>query len=102
MRQIRLAYPARRPIYWIQDNLSANWVPAIRAFAAANRIELIPTPTYASYLNPVESHFSALNQFVVCNTDDLAWDAFGYALAPHVRYRNRHHRDQLRRRRRSP
>src|SRR5262245_59708092 len=94
MRQIRLAYPSRRRIYWIQDNLSANWIPAIRAFAAANRIELVPTPTYASYLNPVECHFSALTQFVVANADYLDWDAFGYALANHVRYRNGDHRDQ--------
>jgi transposase len=94
MRQIRLAYPARTRIYWIQDNLSANWVPPIRAFAAANRIELVPTPTYASYLNPVECHFSALSQFVVCNADYLDWDAFGFALARHVRYRNTDHRDR--------
>jgi transposase len=94
MRQIRLAYPARRRIYWIQDNLSANWVPTIRAFAAANKIELVPTPTYASYLNPVECHFSALSEFVVCNADYLDWDAFGYALAQHVRYRNTDHRDR--------
>lgn len=94
MQMIRLAYPARRRIYWIQDNLSANWVPAIRQFAARNRIELVPTPTYASYLNPVECHFSALSQFVVCNADYLDWDAFGYALARHVRYRNTDHRDQ--------
>src|SRR5215211_7473686 len=40
MTQIRAAIPARRWIYWIQDNLSANWTPDIRAFAAANRIEL--------------------------------------------------------------
>jgi transposase len=93
LRQIRLAYPARRWIYWIQDNLSANWVPAIRAFAANNRIELVPTPTYASYLNPVECHFSALTQFVVANADYLNWDAFDYALAHHVRYRNSDHRD---------
>ncbi|HWQ23345.1 MAG TPA: IS630 family transposase [Gaiellaceae bacterium] len=94
MRQIRLAYPARRRIYWIQDNLAANWVPPIRDFAAANRIELVPTPTYASYLNPVECHFSALSQFVVCNADYLDWDAFGVALAEHVRYRNSEHRDR--------
>jgi transposase len=94
MRQIRLAYPARRRIYWIQDNLSANWVPGIRAFAACNRIELVATPTYASYLNPVECHFSALSQFVVCNADYLDWDAFGYALARHVMYRNGEHRDR--------
>ena len=94
MRQIRLAYPARQTIYWIQDNLSANWVPAIRTFAAEHRIELVPTPTYASYLNPVECHFSALTEFVVCNADYLDWDAFGYALASHVRYRNGEHRDR--------
>jgi len=94
MRQIRLAYPYRKTIYWIQDNLSANWVPGIRDYAAANRIELVPTPTYASYLNPVECHFSALTTFVVANADYLDWDAFGYALANHVRYRNGDHRDQ--------
>ena len=94
IRQIRLAYPSRQRIYWIQDNLSANWVPSIREFAAGSRIELVPTPTYASYLNPVEYHFSALTQFVVANADYLDWDAFGYALANHVRYRNGDHRDQ--------
>ena len=94
MRTIRLAYPSRQRLYWIQDNLSANWVPAIREYAAANRIELVPTPTYASYLNPVECHFSALTQFVVANADYLNWDAFDYALANHVRYRNGDHRDQ--------
>jgi len=34
MRQLRLAYPRRVTLYWIQDNLSANWTPDIRAFAA--------------------------------------------------------------------
>src|SRR5262245_35804243 len=83
-----LAYPSRQRLYWIQDNLSANWIPAIRSFAAANKIELVATPTYASYLNPVECHFSALSQFVVCNADYLDWDAFGYALAHDISYRN--------------
>jgi len=94
MRQIRLAYPARQRIHWIQDNLSANWVPPIRAYAAANKIALVATPTYASYLNPVECHFSALSEFVVCNTNYLDWDAFGHALAQHIRYRNSDHRDR--------
>jgi transposase len=94
MRQIRCCYPARQRIYWIQDNLSANWVPNIRSYAAANRIELVPTPTYASYLNPVECHFSVLTQFVVAGTDYLNWDAFAFALARHVTYRNGDHRDR--------
>lgn len=92
MTQIRAAIPARRRIYWIQDNLSANWTPDIRAFAAANRIELVATPTYASYLNPVECHFFPIAEFVVRNADYVDWDAFAWALARHVQHRNGPHR----------
>ena len=94
MTQIRASYPARQRIYWIQDNLSANWIPDIRRFAANNRIELVATPTYASYLNPVECHFTPISQFVVCNADYLHWGAFAFALARHVTYRNGEHRNQ--------
>ncbi|MFN8185840.1 MAG: hypothetical protein U0R69_02050 [Gaiellales bacterium] len=55
----------------------ANWVPATRTFAAASRIELVPTPTYASHLNPVGCHFSALRPFAVCSADYLDRDACG-------------------------
>ncbi len=92
MAQIRAVIPARRRIYWIQDCLSANWTPAIQAFAAANRIELVPTPTYASYLNPVECHFFPIQEFVVNNADYIDWDAFAWALARHVQHRNGPHR----------
>ena len=94
MAQIRAAIPAKRRIYWIQDNLSANWTPDIRAFAAAHRIELVPTPTYASYLNPVECHFFPISEFVVKNADYVDWDAFAWALARHVQHRNGPHRDR--------
>src|SRR5947199_3629467 len=85
MPQIRLAYPSHRRIYWIQDNLSANWVPPIRAYAAANRIELVATPTYASYLNPVECHFSALTEVVLANDDYHDLDAFSQSVTRHER-----------------
>ena len=88
MQTIRLAYPKRLRIYWIQDGLSCHWTPAIRAYAEAHNIELVPTPTYASYLNRIEATFGALDEFVCRNADYLDWDAFGYALAEHVRHRN--------------
>jgi transposase len=94
MRQIRACYPARLRLYWIQDNLSANWTPDIRGYAAGHNIELVPTPTYASYLNPVECHFSAITQFVVANADYLDWESLAFALARHVTYRNGDHRDR--------
>lgn len=88
MSTIRLAYPRRLRIYWIQDGLSSHWTPAIRAYAEANNIELVPTPTYASYLNRIEATFGAIDEFVCKNADYLDWDAFDHALAQHVRYRN--------------
>jgi len=88
MRQIRLAYPASIRLYWIQDGLSSHWTPEIRAFADKHNMELVPTPTYASYLNRIESTFGAIDEFVCKNTDYLDWDVFGHALAEHVRHRN--------------
>ena len=88
MKQIRLAYPKQIRLYWIQDGLSSHWTPEIRAWAALNNLELIPTPTYASYLNRIESTFGAIDEFVCKNADYLDWDAFGHALADHVRHRN--------------
>jgi len=89
MKTIRLAYPRARRIYWIQDNLSCHWTPEVRAFAGANNVELVPTPTYASYLNRVECHLGAIGEFVVKNADYPDWDAFGLAMAEHIRCRNR-------------
>ncbi len=88
MKLIRLAYAKRVRISWIQDGLSSHWTPEIRSWADANNMELVPTPTYASYLNRIESTFGSLDEFVCKNADYLDWDAFGYALADHVRHRN--------------
>jgi transposase len=88
MRTIRAVYPARQRIYWIQDNLSANWTPDIRAYAAANKIELVPTPTYASYLNRIESHFRPIQEFVFNNTDYRDWNTAQRALADYITHRN--------------
>jgi transposase len=94
MRQIRLCYPPRIRLYWIQDNLSANWTPAVREYAAHNNIELVPLPTYASYLNRIEAHFRPITEFVVNNADYLDWESFQHALANHVRHRNGPDRDR--------
>ena len=94
MRQIRLCYRLQIRIYWIQDNLSANWTSDIREFASANNIELVATPTYASYLNPIECHFTPIGQFVFGNADYLDWEAANWALARHIEHRNRPHRNR--------
>src|SRR4051794_7932033 len=93
-RERRPACEVRKRWYCIQDNLSANWTPDIRAFAATTKIELVATPTYASYLNPVECHFFPISEFVVNNADYVDWHAFDWALGRHICHRNGPHRDK--------
>jgi transposase len=93
-RQIRIRYPAQTRIYLIADNLSAHNTPDIRAWAEDNNVELVFTPTYASFLNRIECHFWAINEFVVNNSDYPDWDTLRKAMADHIQYRNGPHRDE--------
>jgi transposase len=90
MKTIRLAYPRRMRIYWIQDGLSCHWTPDIRAWAAEpeTNFELVPTPTYASYLNRIECHFFPITEFVLKNADYLDWQSLATAMAQHIQLRN--------------
>jgi transposase len=93
-RQIRMRYDPRLRIYLIADNLSTHKTPAIREWAATSNVELVFTPTYASFLNRIECHFWAIGEFVIKNADYPNWPALAKAMADHIHYRNGPHRDQ--------
>lgn len=93
-RQIRMRYDPRLRIYLIADNLSTHKTQAIHEWAAESNVELVFTPTYASFLNRIECHFWAIGEFVVKNADYPDWQTLAKAMADHIRYRNGPHRDQ--------
>jgi transposase len=93
-RQIRMRYDRKLRIYLVADNLSTHKTPAIRDWAAESNVELVFTPTYASFLNRIECHFWAIGEFVIKNADYPDWDTLAKAMADHIRYRNGPHRDQ--------
>jgi len=93
-RQIRMRYDPRLRIYLVADNLSTHKTPAIREWAQNSNVELVFTPTYASFLNRIECHFWAIGEFVVKNADYPDWDTLARAMANHITYRNGPHRDQ--------
>jgi hypothetical protein len=88
MRTIRLCYRARQRILLDPrqplGQLDARH-PCVRC---RQRIELVPTPTYASYLNRIESHFRPIQEFVFNNTDYLDRANAQRALADHITDRN--------------
>ena len=58
------------------DNLSTRWTREIRAWAAASNLQVVPTPTDASFLNRIECHFRAIGEFTIKNTDYPDWDTW--------------------------
>lgn len=69
-RRLRACYPKAMRIYLIVDNLSSHRHHTLTRFARENNIRLVPTPTYASWLNAIEAHFTPLKRFCLTNSDD--------------------------------
>lgn len=87
LRLARRRYRGQR-IYLIQDNLSSHWTKAVRALADDLDIVLVPTPTYASWLNRIECQFGAMVKAVFAGSDYPDHDAAQAAAAAWMRRRN--------------
>jgi transposase len=93
LQSIRARLDDDEPIYVIVDNLNhhKNWT--VREWCAANRVELLFTPTYASWANPIEAHFGPLRQFTLANSDYPDHLALARAIHRYLAWRNTHTRD---------
>lgn len=88
LKSIRAARPDGAPIYVIMDNLSANKTPKIRRWAERNNVELCPTPTYASWANPIEAQFGPLRTFTMSNSNHPNHTVLTRATQAYLRWRN--------------
>ncbi len=98
LRLIRRRYPDQR-IWVIQDNLSAHWTDEIRTWTVNNNVTLVPTPTYASWLNRIECEFGAMVGAIFEGSDYISHDEIETVTARYLRRRNtdaRRHRDRRR------
>jgi hypothetical protein len=51
----------------ILDNLNHHKNATVREWCADNAVELVFTPTYASWANPIEAHYVPLREFAIAN-----------------------------------
>jgi hypothetical protein len=93
LQSIRDRVDDTETIYVILDNLNHHKGPAIRAWCQANRVELLYTPTYASWANPIEAHFGPLRQFVIANSDHPDHPALARTIRRYLTWRNANTRD---------
>jgi transposase len=88
LKSIRNARPDGAPIYVIMDNLSANKTPAIRSWAAKNKVRLCFTPTNASWANPIEAQFGPLRTFTMSASDHPNHTVLARRLQAYLTWRN--------------
>ena len=86
-RGIRRRYPGVR-IHIVMDNLSAHWTDDVLAWAQAHNVELVPTPTYASWLNLIEPQFGVMVKFVIAGSDYASHAELQTASSAWLRRRN--------------
>ncbi len=87
-RLIRRRYPPEVGIHIVMDNLSAHWTQDVLAWAEGNNAELVPTPTYASWLNRIEPQFGVMVKLLISGSDYPDHEEFQRAASAFLRRRN--------------
>jgi hypothetical protein len=95
LRQVRTRFPTGR-LFIVCDNFSPHRKATVAAWCAAHDVELVFTPTYASWLNWIESEFTALRYFTLDGSDYPSHSAQEAAIAGYIRWANRHARPKRR------
>lgn len=90
-KRLRYCYPHHERIFLIMDNLSSHWKNSLVQYAKDNRFTLVATPTYASWLNAIEAHFTPLKKFCITNSDDQSHLDRRKRIYRYLSIRNREH-----------
>jgi transposase len=99
LTHIRSRYPVATRLYLVLDNFSPHKRPEVRDWAADHNVELVFTPTYASWLNRIEAIFSGVRYFALDNSDYRDHEQSRRAILAYVAWRNRHRHTALVKRR---
>ena len=88
-RRLRSCYPHRR-LYVIIDGLhQVHDHPRFLAICKKLRITLVFTPTEASFMNPIETHFGVLGRATYAGSDDPTHAARRERVHRYLRLRHR-------------
>lgn len=88
LKLLRKRWPHQR-LYVVLDNFSPHRHKEVRDWCEANNVELVFTPTYASWLNWIEAEFTALRYFTLNGSDYTSHPEQAAAIRNYARWRNR-------------
>jgi transposase len=88
-KRVRKAYQRHMIMYIVMDNLPHHKSKRLLTYFSKNKIIPVCTPTYSSWLNLIESHFTGMKKFTLSVSDDSDHHARRKRIYRYVRWRNR-------------
>jgi len=88
LKWLRGRYPLTARLHVVLDNYGPHLKVEVVTWVWANRVKLYFTPTNASWLNRIESQFTALKEFALNNSDYKTHDDLQEAIQSYVQWRN--------------
>lgn len=92
LRYLRSRYDEK--LYLILDNFSPHKKAEVLEYAGENDIEMVFTPTDASWLNRIECEFTAVRKFALENSSYATKEEQAGAIRRYIIWRNGHPKDR--------
>jgi transposase len=90
LKWVRGRYRREQRLHIVLDNYGTHVSADVIRWARGNNVRLYFTPTSASWLNRIESHFGPLKKFALNNSDHRSHGAQEAAIHSYLLWRNRH------------
>ncbi|EEP70581.1 hypothetical protein MCAG_00908 [Micromonospora sp. ATCC 39149] len=91
LKVLRRHWPDQK-LCLICDKFSPHKHPEVRTWCAANRVDLVFLPTYASWLNWIQAEFAAVRYLALNGTAHRTHTEQDTAIGAYIRWRNQHAR----------
>jgi transposase len=88
LKWLRGQYRGGEVLHIVLDNAGYHRKAEVLVYAAKHRIEFYWTPTGASWLNRIESHFTAMKKFALDNTDYRSHEEQQAGIERYLAWRN--------------
>lgn len=89
LRWVRSRYPRSQKLHMVMDNYGSHITQVVLAWTKNHNIRIYLTPTNGSWLNRIESHFTALKKFALQPSDYRCHEEQQAAIESYLTWRNR-------------
>ena len=88
LRWVRSRYPMTQTLHLVMDNYGTHVMATVQAWAQSHNVRIYLTPTNGSWLNRIESQFTALKKFAMKPSDYRDHEEQQAAIESYLAWRN--------------